>query len=75
MELITLEEAIKKPMECEEFQLKNWLNMLSEYIKRDTPMKIEKGVLSGKMVCPNCQKLMALRAENYCDKCGQKLTK
>jgi len=51
MKIIKLDEAKENPLECEEFQLKNWLRTLSEYFKKDTPMKIKKVVLSGK----NCK--------------------
>jgi hypothetical protein len=73
MKILTLDEAKKNPLECEEFQLKNWINTLSEYIKKDTAMKIKKGALSGQNICPSCKELMALGVKNYCDKCGQRI--
>ena len=32
--LMTLEQAKENPLGCEEFQLKNWLSQLDEYLKR-----------------------------------------
>lgn len=71
--LMTLQEAIENPLGAEEFQLRNWLKQLDEYIKRDTPQKIEKTSLGGRDKCPNCGELMALRAKNFCDKCGHRV--
>lgn len=70
---MTLEQAKKNPLGCEEFQLKNWLSQLDEYLKRDTEMKVVKQSLSGQRVCPACGKLMAINAKEFCDKCGQKI--
>jgi len=73
MKTLKLNEAKENPLECEEFQLKNWLNCLSEYIQKDTAIKVEKISLSGQAICPSCQELMALGVKNYCDKCGQRI--
>lgn len=73
--LKTLQEAINHPLECEEQQLKNWLKQLEEYIKRDTPMKIQHMNLCGNSFCPACGEKMALTVENFCDKCGQRINK
>lgn len=71
--LMTLEQAKKNPLDCEEFQLKNWLSQLDEYLKRNTEMKVVKQSLNGQCVCPACGKLMAINAKEFCDKCGQKI--
>ena len=71
--LMNLQQAIESPLACEERQLKNWLTMLSEYIKRDTDMKATKICLAGNFICPACGKKMALDVENFCDRCGQKI--
>ena len=71
--LMTLEQAKENPLDCEEFQLKNWLSQLDEYLKRDTEMKVVKQSLSGQCVCPACEKLMAINVKEFCDKCGQKI--
>lgn len=72
--IMILDDAINNPLECEEFQLKNWLSLLSKYIERDTPMTVENTSLSGKRECPSCKKLMALGVKNFCDRCGQNIT-
>ena len=71
--LKTLQEAIANPLECEEWQLKNWLKQLDEYIKRDTPTKPQYMNLCGNHFCPACGEEMALTVENFCDKCGQRI--
>lgn len=71
--LMTLEQAKENPLDCEEFQLKNWLSQLDKYLKRDTEMKVVKQSLSGQCVCPACRKLMAINAKEFCDRCGQKI--
>ena len=71
--LMTLEQAKENPLDCEEFQLKNWLSQLNEYLKRDTEMKIVKQAFNGQYECPACEKLMATNAKEFCDKCGQKI--
>lgn len=70
---MTLQQAKGNPLECEEFQLKNWLAQLDEYIKRDTEIKIVKLALNGQCECPACGELMAIGAKNFCDVCGQKI--
>lgn len=50
----TLQDAINDPFECGETQLRNWLKMLNEYIKRDTDMQVIQGCLNGKLICPAC---------------------
>ena len=72
--LMTLEQAIQNPLDCEEKQLKNWLTTLKEYIDRDTDMNVELMCLTGQSVCPYCGENMALGVENFCDKCGKKIT-
>ena len=69
----TLQDAINDPFDCGEKQLRNWLKMLNEYIKRDTDMQITQGCLNGKLICPACGEHMALDVESFCDKCGQKI--
>lgn len=69
----TLQDAINDPFECGETQLRNWLKMLNEYIKRDTDMQVTQGCLNGKLICPACGEHMALAVESFCDKCGQKI--
>ena len=71
---MSLQQAKENPLECEEFQLKNWLSQLDEYLKRDAEMKVVKQALNGKCVCPACGKLMALEVKEFCDNCGQKIT-
>ena len=72
--LMSLQQAKENPLECEEFQLKNWLSQLDEYLKRDAEMKVVRQALNGKCVCPACGKLMALEVKEFCDNCGQKIT-
>ena len=69
----TLQDAINDPFECGENQLRNWLKMLNEYIKRDTDMKVQQMCLTGQLICPACNEHISLGAENFCDKCGQKI--
>lgn len=71
--LMNLQEAIKHPLLCEEWQLKNWLTTLNKYFKRDTDMIVKEGCLDGRYICPACGEHMALAVENFCDKCGQKI--
>ena len=71
----TLQDAINDPFECGETQLRNWLKMLNEYIKRDTDKQVEQVCLTGNYICPACEEKMALGVENFCDKCGQKIKK
>ena len=71
----TLQDAINDPFECGETQLRNWLTMLNEYIKRDTDKQVEQGCLTGNYICPTCGETMALGVESFCDKCGQKIKK
>lgn len=71
--IINLQDAINDPFECGESQLRNWLKMLNEYIKRDTDMQVKELCLTGQKICPACGERMALGVENFCDKCGQKI--
>ena len=71
--LMSLQQAIENPFACEERQLKNWLSTLSEYLNRDTYMQVKQICLMGNCICPACGEKMALGAENFCDKCGQKI--
>ena len=71
--MLSLTEAIERPYDCEERQLRNWLIMLSEYLERDTDMQVEEICLLGNSICPACGERMALGVENFCDKCGQKI--
>lgn len=71
--IINLQGAINDPFECGETQLRNWLKMLNEYIKRDTDMQVKELCLTGQKICPACGERMALGVENFCDKCGQKI--
>lgn len=72
--ILTLQQAIHNPLSCEEWQLKNWLMTLNEYIKKDTDVNVQHLCLTGRYYCPVCGELMALGSENYCDKCGQKIS-
>ena len=71
--ILSLQEAINRPLDCEEQQLKNWLITLNEYFERDTDMQVEEICLLGNSICPACGERMALGVENFCDKCGQKI--
>lgn len=71
--IMTLQQAIENPLDCEERQLKNWLTVLSEYLNRDTDMQVQQMCLMGNSICPACGEKMALSVENFCDKCGQKI--
>lgn len=71
--IMTLQQAIENPLDCKEWQLKNWLTTLSEYLDRDTDMQVEEMCLTGQIICPVCGERMALGATNFCDKCGQKI--
>jgi hypothetical protein len=71
--MLSLTEAIERPYDCEERQLRNWLIMLSEYLERDTDIQVEEICLLGNSICPACGERMALGVENFCDKCGQKI--
>ena len=73
MKLLTLKEAKENPLAAEEYQLKNWLNSLYEYVKKDTSIKVERGTLMGNDICPSCENRMAMSVKNYCDICGQKI--
>ena len=71
--IMNLQQAKENPLDCEEWQLKNWLTVLSKYLDRDTDMQVEKMCLDGRSICPACGEHMALCVENFCDKCGQKI--
>lgn len=71
--LLNLQQAIDNPFACEEYQLSNWLCMLSEYLERDTDMDVKYTSLDGRRECPSCKAKMALGVKNFCDKCGHKI--
>ena len=52
--LKTLQDAINDPFDCGEEQLRNWLKMLNEYIKRDTDIQVQHLCLTGNYYCPDC---------------------
>ena len=71
--LLNLQQAITNPLACEEWQLRNWLTQLNEYIKKDTEIQVNQLCLSGNFICPHCNEKMALDVKYFCDKCGQRI--
>ena len=71
--ILTLQEAINNPQDCEDWQIRNWLKQLNEYIRRDSELVVQKMCLDGRRICPACGEAMALGVENFCDKCGQRI--